>query len=265
MELKFTDKLKVSLHNHSLYSRDSKTEPEEFIKEAVRQNLEIIGISEHCPLPFWFEPCGMLKEKVNEYFEVLNKLKKKYEKQIRVLIGMEVDYLHFNSDFTLSVLKFPLDYTIGSVHSIKDKNRIWCVDLSEEEFEGILKTVFKGNIKNLCQYYFQLIIEAVKIKKFDILGHFDLIKKFNKNEKYFSEKEVWYQKMIGEVLKEIGKSKIIVEVNTAGLDRPVGEPYPSEWIIKKLKKMQVPLLLSADAHEASLITRHFSEVGKIIC
>lgn len=188
MNLKSFNKLKVSLHNHSFYSRDSKAEPEDFIKEAIKQNLEIVGLSEHCPLPFWFEPCGMLKEKVNEHFKVLNKLKKKYEKQIRVLIGMEVDYLHFDPNFTKSILKLPLDYTIGSAHFLKNGDKIWCVDLSVEEFEGILRKIFKGNIRNLCQYYFRLIIRAVMLKRFDILGHFDSIKKFNKNEKYFSEK-----------------------------------------------------------------------------
>lgn len=78
----------------------------------------------------------------------------------------------------------------------------------------------------------------------------------------FRKKEAWYQKLIGEVLTETLKSKIIVEVNTAGLDRPVDEPYPSEWVIKKLKKTHIPLLLSADAHGVSQVTRHFTQVAK---
>jgi histidinol-phosphatase (PHP family) len=89
------------------------------------------------------------------------------------------------------------------------------------------------------------------LRKFDILGHLDLIKKFNKNEKYFSEKENWYQKLMDEAIEEIARSKIIVEINTAGLDRPVKETYPSVWVIKELIQREIPyffLLMSMRLH-----------------
>ncbi len=262
MELKFNNKLKVSLHNHSFYSRDSEESPSKIIEEAIKQGLEIVGISDHAPLPFPFSVCGMEERKVDQYLKEITALKNKYKDKIKVLLGMAIDYLHFNLDFTRSLINLPLDYTIGSVHFIREKNRIWCFDLSEEEFNGVTEEVFGGEIKKFCKFYFQLIKELVQLNKFDILGHCDLIKKFNKEEKYFSQSEDWYQKLIEEVLDDVVKTRIIVEVNTAGLDRPVAETYPSGWIVKELVRRNIPFLLSGDSHGALLVARHYSDLEK---
>jgi histidinol phosphatase-like PHP family hydrolase len=178
------DKPKVSLHNHSFFSPDSKADPEEIIKEAIRQNLDVIGISDHCPLPFPYPYNGMKEADINDYLISLGRLKK----------------------------------TLG----------------------------FQPG-----EAYCRAVIELLRLRKFDILGHLDLIKKFNKNEKYFSEKENWYQKLMDEAIDEIVRSKIIVEINTAGLDRPVKETYPSVWVIKELIQREIPyffLLMSMRLH-----------------
>lgn len=259
---KVSDLTKVSLHNHSLYSRDSTDNPESYIKEAIKQDLEIIGLSEHCPLPFFFPHCGIEKEKIPDFFREMNLLKKKYQRQIKVLTGMEIDYLHFNLPFSLSILNLPLDYMIGSVHFLKVKGQRITVDLNKEEFERILKTIFDNKISAFCQSYYQTITALVKLRKFDIIGHLDLIKKFNKDDKYFSEKENWYQKIIDKIIKEIKENQIIVEVSTAGLRKLVGKIYPSPWIVEKLISNKIPLIFSADAHKASLITDHFPDLNK---
>ena len=94
------------LHMHTVFS-DGKNTPEEMVQEAIRLSLDTVGISDHSHL----DPCGMTLEASAEYRKEIARLKEKYAGQIRVLCGLERDFL--TDDFT------EYDYTIGSVHWLK--------------------------------------------------------------------------------------------------------------------------------------------------
>ena len=91
------------LHMHTVFS-DGKNTPEEMVQEAIRLGLDTVGISDHSHL----DPCGMTLESSAEYRAEIARLKEKYAGQIRVLCGLERDFI--SDDFA------DYDYVIGSVH-----------------------------------------------------------------------------------------------------------------------------------------------------
>ena len=98
----------------------------------------------------------------------------------------------------------------------------------------------------------------------DILGHFDKIKMHN-NDRYFKEDEPWYRDLIMDLLGLILKTGVIPEVNTRGIYKKRSRDlYPGVWILKEMKKMNIPLTLSADAHHPSEIDGYYAETIDIL-
>jgi histidinol-phosphatase (PHP family) len=62
-----------------------------------------------------------------------------------------------------------------------------------------------------------------------------------------------------ETAEAIAKSKICVEINTAGLRRPCAEIYPGEQFLKILRDYDVPIVFGSDAHKPEDLGRNFKE------
>ena len=91
------------LHMHTVFS-DGKNTPDEMIREAIRRGFHTVGISDHSS----GDPCGMTLAESVTYRSEISRLKEEYAGKIRVLCGLERDFM--TDDFA------EYDYTIGSVH-----------------------------------------------------------------------------------------------------------------------------------------------------
>jgi histidinol-phosphatase (PHP family) len=78
--------------------------------------------------------------------------------------------------------------------------------------------------------------------KFDIVGHLDLIKVF----KYLPKKDI--RILAKDVLKTIKNSNMVLELNAAGLRKPVAEIYPSPQLLEEAFALNIPITFSSDAH-----------------
>jgi len=256
----------VNFHTHSNFD-DGKFLIEEYIKEALKQDVTILGFSSHNPLPFpvdWV----IKKKEFAEYCKTVRELAKKYEDKIRILLGLEMDFLcNLNSFYKKGVDLSLLDYTIGSIHFVNffDKNKGWAIDDGQEDFEKGLNEIYKGNIKKVVKDYYKLMRNMLRSENPDILAHPDLIKMNNKEEKYFSEKENWYRKEVMDTLKAVARSSSILEVNTGGIARGKTDSlYPSIWILEEAYQMRIPITLSSDAHKPEQITAKFKEAAVLL-
>jgi len=256
----------VNFHTHCSFD-DGNVALEKYVKEALKQDVAILGFSSHNPLPFSVD--WVLKRKdYKKYCKTIRKLSEKYEDQIRILLGLEMDFLsNLNSFYKKGMNLSDLDYIIGSVHFVNffDKNKGWAIDESEEEFEKGLDEIYKGNIKKVVKDYFKLIRDMLKLENPDIVAHLDLIKMNNKDDKYFSEGENWYREEVLKTLKAVAKSSAILEVNTGGIARgKIDSLYPSNWIIEEAYNMRIPITLSSDAHKPEQITAKFKEAAVLL-
>ena len=253
----------TNYHMHSHYC-DGEGELESYVIKAINRSMYAIGFSSHAPVPFnsdWH----MQLDHLDKYISEIEFLKKKY-KEIKIYSGLEVDYIPGQiSPNTYAGRN--LDLIIGSVHYVGQfKNqRNCCIDNTKEEFEMGLKLIFNNDIKKFVSRYYENVIEMISNDPPDIIGHLDLIKKLNSNNRYFNEEDSWYQDMIINVIKAISVTNSILEINTRGYYKFITkEFYPSKQILEKCFEADIPVTISSDAHHPNEIDHNFEDVASIL-
>lgn len=254
-----------NLHTHSTYS-DGKSPMEDTIEEAIRQGMHTIGFSDHSSLPFKSR-VSIPNDKNDEYAHLLKELKAKYSGKIDVLASMEMEFIPgIVVDFQKTKRDYALDYLIGSVHLVgKTPDTLWFIDGKDvEPYDTGLQKFFGGDIRKGVRAYFDQENEMIETEKFDIIGHFDKVK-MNSRGRYFQEDEKWYRDMVMETLDLIKQHDLIVEVNTRGLYKQrYNGFYPSEWLLPRMKEMNIPVLISSDAHQSFELTYYFKEAEEAL-
>jgi histidinol-phosphatase (PHP family) len=256
-----------NLHTHSNFC-DGKEDPEAFVVEAMARGFHTLGFSSHAPVPFSNNFAIKDEDELRNYCARIRELKESYRDRISIYLGLELDYIEgICGGFTGMKQKWGLDYTIGSVHLVRNGSAedLWFIDGPRvESYDDGLKNVFSGNIKQAVSAYYKQVNTMLISQGPDILGHFDKIKMHNK-DRYFREDEPWYRDLVTDLLETILKSGVIVEVNTRGIyKKRCDDLYPGVWILKEMKKKNIPITLSADAHHPSEIDAYYAEAVEIL-
>jgi histidinol-phosphatase (PHP family) len=256
-----------NLHTHSSYC-DGARDPEEYVVEALSKGFHTLGFSSHAPVPFENNFAIKNEDELSNYCETVRNLKEKYSDRISIYLGLELDYIEgITGNFSELKSKCRLDYTIGSVHLVSNdaKNGLWFIDGPRvESYDEGLKNVFSGDVKLAISKYYEQVKKMVITQKPDILGHFDKIKMHNK-DRYFKEDEPWYQDLVMDLLDTIIIAGVIPEVNTRGIyKKRSSDLYPGVWVLKEMKRKNIPITLSADAHLPTEIDGYYAETIEIL-
>ncbi|WP_375724601.1 histidinol-phosphatase [Arcobacter sp. KX21116] len=235
--------MRVDLHNHTTLCNHATGTMEEYVLRAIELGIDEFGFSEHAPMNF-DEKYRLDISQKDFYENEVKKLQEKYKNKIKILLAYEVDFMQ-NIKMLDEILNAKVDYLIGSVHFLDG----WGFD--NPEFIGKYEN---SDIDKIWQDYFDTVEALAKSKHFDIIGHIDLIKIF----KYLPKKDV---KIIAKnALKEIKKSEMVIEVNAAGLRKPIKEIYPSKDILELVYELDIPITLSSDAHSLEQVGFKYEEV-----
>lgn len=237
-------------HVHSVYS-DGKDDIESIILCAIEKGLREIGISDHS-YTFFDESYCIKKEKTKDYVAEISALKKKYADRIKVLCGIELDVF---SDIDVE----DYDYVIGSAHYFKKGNEFYPIDESREKFVKTVEDLFCGDYCAACEEYFSMVEKFSQKEKVGIIGHFDLITKFNGDGALFGEENKKYVKAYTSAAKTlVGKGKIF-EINTAAFRKGLrDDAYPAKKIRELIKSLGGKFVLSSDSHKKEDLTFGFS-------
>ena len=243
-------------HNHSSLCNHAVGDMEDYIERAIYLELPEIGLSDHFPmylLPKNFHKYAMKKEELKGYLQDTSKLKKKFQSKITIKRALEVDY--YTAVFSkykaaIEPILPDLDYIIGSIHGIAWNGKVIPIGGS-----FTLPDSFNLNESDsLHLKYYQELNRLVKTNFYDILGHFDVIKKLNLP--IIDQPLIW--ESILKVLDSLEASNMIAEVNTSGL-RKQGELYPKPAIIQELIERDIPLVLGSDSHCPEDVGHSFKE------
>ena len=251
----------ANYHTHSVFC-DGNSTLEEVAKSAFDCGIKYLGFSSHSAYPAT-TGCEMHPENFQKYKATIGELKKQFSGQMEIFFGFEADYLPPLSWPDYSYYKnFNPDYLIGSVHFVWNhdvpQNGTMTVDDETEKVKNGLENIFFGDGKKMVQTYFDHQRQMLKSCDFDIIGHIDLIRKRNAALKFFSETDSWYKNELQATAKEIAKAGVVVEINTGGMSRgAIDSPYPSLEFLKILKKLDVPILFSSDAHSSEHLVYGF--------
>lgn len=238
--------MRVDLHNHTTRCNHATGTIDEYIKKAIELKIDVFGFSEHAPMNF-DEKYRLSFDEMDTYVSDVLTAKETYKNDIEILLGYEVDFLSGYMDDR--ILNSNVDYLIGSVHFL-DK---WGFD--NPEFIGGWEN---RNIDDIWKEYFEAIEQMAQSKKFDIVGHLDLIKVF----KYLPKQDI--RLIAKNALKAIKASGMTIEVNAAGLRKPIGEPYPSKQLLEEAYNLNIPITLASDAHAVDQVGYQYSQVEEMV-
>ena len=242
------------LHCHTCIC-DGKNTPEEMVQAAIERGLTTIGISEHGYTAFDSSYCLSL-EKTEEYKAEMRRLKEKYSDKIEVLLGIELDAL---SDLDTS----DYDYVIGSAHYVKCGDKYLPIDESPSDFEQICREYFGGDYYAFAREYYRTVATLAN-KKIDIVGHIDLITKFNEGNRLFDMDDPRYLAAAKGAINALLPLGIPFEVNTGAISRGYRtDPYPHKTLCDHIKQKGGTLILSSDAHSSENLCFAFEKFEKL--
>jgi histidinol-phosphatase (PHP family) len=237
--------MRIDLHNHTTFCNHAEGSINEYIQKAIELGIDIYGFSEHAPMDF-DEGYRLRFEDMEKYENLVLEAKERYKDNIEILLGYEVDFLpnHMHK----RVLARKVDYMIGSVHFINE----WGFD--NPEFIGGYKD---RDIDEIWISYFSAIEEMANSGLFDIVGHLDLIKIF----KFLPKKDI--RLIAKNALLAIKKANMAIEINSAGLRKPIKELYPSATLLESIFELDIPITFASDAHKIDQIGFGYEEAVKI--
>lgn len=209
----------AAAHGEYSYTREWISQ---FLNNARQKGIEEIGFSEHDEFRSLID------------FALIEKLRAE-SRDIRIRSGLEIDYIPGREQIIKEIIaEYNYDYLIGSVHFIDT----WGFDHPDfkQHFDD-------RDIDEIYQEYFSLVKDAVETGLFDVVGHIDLIKIWGHRPK---ENDVLYY--VEPVLRSVKEAGMVIEINSSGLRKAVGEIYPSREILQMLHDLNIPITLGSDAH-----------------
>lgn len=249
-----------NFHLHTLHS-DGSNAPIDYVLKAIEQGMTAIGFSDHAPMPFE-NSFSIQPGELGTYCNEINSLKEKYADIIELFLALEIDFIPgLMDDFDALNKQCRLDYIIGSVHLIpQPDNKLWFIDGPMiETYDNGLKSFYNNDIKKAVTAFYHQTNEMILSQHFDVIGHLDKIKMHNQN-RYFLETEAWYRQLLLETLQLIHEKSLIVEVNSRGVyKKRCDDLFPSSWILIEMRKLNIPVVISSDAHHPGEIQALFPQ------
>ena len=237
-----------NFHTHSTFC-DGKNTPEEIVASAIDKGFSSIGFSGHGYTDFDLRYC--MKD-VGGYIIEINRLKEKYKNKIQIYLGSEEDAFS-------PVDRSKYDYIIGSSHYFRVNDKYYPIDSGYEYFQKCMQA-FDNDIIRMAEVYYSSFCRYINTRKPDIVGHFDLITKFDEIDSSLYLNNAKYDIIAEKYVAEVAKSGCIFEVNTGAISSGYRTtPYLRENLMHILKKLDTRIILSSDSHHINTLDFGFDD------
>lgn len=236
--------IRQNLHCHTTFD-DGADSAEAMVLAAERAGLTSIGVSLHSPIAGedWCCPDGQEPDFVRE----MHRLRDKYAGRIRVYCGIEFD---LTSVCDLSVY----DYVIASVHRLDGFYIDYTQDVAKE-----LIAHFGGD-QAAAQVYYERVSAIAQMPEADIVGHFDLLTKYNEREPLYDTAGAAYRDAAFAAMDRLNAAGKIFEINSGAISRGYRSiPYPEPFLLRRLHEIGGRICISSDAHSADAVTCAFRQ------
>lgn len=228
--------MKTNYHTHTYRCKHATGTEEDFVLEAIKNNLAILGLSDHAPFKgdTFFNRMDYLE--LFEYLDTCFKLKNQYKDKLSIKVGLEIEYIysqHAYYEYLLNNLN--VEYLILGQH-------FFYVD--DEELNTFSLTSTK-DIKT----YANTIKDALATGYFSLLAHPDVF--FINNLKFDDN----VKEAFDIIIKAAKTYDIPLEFNANGIRRGIKDyidgaryPYPYLEFWKLVAKENIKVIISSDCH-----------------
>lgn len=244
-----------NIHTHTCFC-DGKDLPSVLVRKAADMGFVSLGFSGHGPA--WWDNWSMKPEALPEYKECILALRRQWKGILDILLGIEHDHLGepVSSDY---------DYVIESVHAIEKDGRLCYIDWDIEKFQTAVEQCFSGDPYRFAKAYFQTCAEAYQGSSGRIVGHLDLITKFNERYPVFNLEDPRFLNPALEAVNTALENGMIIEVNTGAISRGYRSiPYPCVPILHHIRQKHAPVVVTSDCHDAVHLACQYQETSQLL-
>ena len=219
---------------------------EEYVISAIKNNLEILGFSDHIMLPDVSDPTIRGDYSLlDDYVSSINLLKNKYQKDIKIYLGFEAEALPMFYDYYRSLLDTKkIEYLILGNHSYLENNKL------------INYFRYPDRMYNDLEQYTNSLIDAMSTGLFKYVAHPDLFMKYFKSwDEHLIEvsNRICDAALKYDIPLEINLACCFDEVPNIGIKEVFKYPYIEFWKIVDAKGCKV--IIGVDAHEPTRFDR----------
>ena len=242
-------------HTHSTYC-DGKNTLAEMAEAAHRLGLDSLGFSCHSYL---FNDYGCIQpESIEAYRSEVNALREQYRPLgLDIFLGIEQDACSKKIEDNC------YDYVIGSVHNIIVNGDRIVID-GRNSFPTNLQKHFAGDAVALAVEYYKAVERLYELTECRIVGHIDLVTKFNEGYCLFDERDPKYENAALSAIEKLAEKGLIFEINTGSVARGYRtEPYPSKRLLSMIREAGGSVTYSSDCHDADFLTYGFESTQRL--
>lgn len=241
-------------HVHTYYSDDSEYPMEEVVKEAISLGLEEICFTDHVDYGIkrdWDDPAGMLYRPGGPgepermplanvdypaYAAEIESLRSKYRDRIAIKMGMEFGMQTYTiPQYEKLFSSYPFDFIILSVHQVEDKE-FWTQDFQRG------RTQEEYNLR----YYDEILALVQKYHNYSVLGHLDLISRYDEAG-YFPFEKI--RPIVTKILETVIADGKGIEINTSSHRYGLRDLTPSRDILRLYRDLGGRILtIGSDSH-----------------
>jgi histidinol-phosphatase (PHP family) len=219
-----------------------------FVETAIARGVDEIGFSEHVyyfrqtaeiwDIPYLSERCVY---DLDAYCDAVVEAKRA---GLPVKLGVEIDWVGDRQGRLAELLDgYPWDFRLGSVH--------WLDGMAVDMLPGVWDQL---SVDEVWRRYTSALCEFAAGGSVEIMAHPDLAKIFGRRPGGALLAELHEQ-----AAGAIASAGVAVEISTAGLRKPVGEPYPDASFLEACVRAGAPITLASDAHEPDLVGMDFAQ------
>ncbi len=245
-------------HVHTYYSDDSVYPMEDVIKDAVKLNMDEICITDHVDygIKVDWDSGEEIKYRDGEpfanvdypkYIAEIKKMQKLYGGKITIKTGLEFGVQqHTIPKYEALFKRYDFDFIILSIHQVEDKE-FWTQDFQAGRTQ-----------KEYNERYYEEMLNVVKAyKNYSVLGHIDLITRYDNAGIYPFEK---IKPIIAEILKTAVSDGKGIELNTSSHRYGLKDSTPSVEILKLYRELGGEIItIGSDSHKPEHLGTYINE------
>ena len=253
----------VDYHVHTAYSGDSDYSMEDVVKDAVRLGMDEICFTDHVDYGAkvdwdsgekirYCQGQPMVNVDYHAYAEEISKLRAQYGNQITIRMGMEFGMqIHTISKYEALYERYPFDFIILSVHQVEDKG-FW----SQEFQQGRTQKEYNE------RYYEEMLALVKQFQNYSVLGHLDLIVRYDKMGTYPFR---YVKHYVEKILREVIKNDKGIEVNTSSYRYGLKDSTPAMAILEMYRDMGGEIItLGSDSHAPAHLGTHMKTAKELL-
>ena len=193
---------KTNFHTHNYRCEHAAGNVEDYVKVAIKEGYTELGISDHAPMPEYYENNRMKEEDFDGYLKEIEEAQEKYGNKIKIYKSLEIEYfLEFLEKYDKYRKK--LDYLVLGLHAFRKPGdstnyNAWKIKTGEDVLD-----------------YAKYMAEAIESGKFDYIAHPDLYVINYRNWDESCEKAA---RIISEAAE---KMNVPLEVNANGIKKNI--------------------------------------------